>query len=136
MTKKNEYQIEREKQQAVNKKAMASLTSEQIGLAPDTDYAQSVLGNMASSLQGKLLLIHGLMDPYYHASGFLQLVDALVKENKDFDLVVLPSGGHTPDSSHYGIRKIWDYLVIHLQGNKPPLEFRLSSGLEFALSKG
>ena len=106
------------------------------GLAPDTDYAQSVLGNMASSLQGKLLLIHGLMDPYYHASGFLQLVDALVKENKDFDLVVLPSGGHTPDSSHYGIRKIWDYLVIHLQGNKPPLEFRLSSGLEFALSKG
>jgi len=39
MTKKNEYQIEREKQQAANKKAMASLTSEQLQAIKQTHKA-------------------------------------------------------------------------------------------------
>ena len=39
MTKKNEYQIEREKQQAINKKAMASLTSEQMQAIKETHKA-------------------------------------------------------------------------------------------------
>ena len=41
MTKKNEYQIERERQQAVNKKAMASLTSEQMQAIKQTHKALS-----------------------------------------------------------------------------------------------
>jgi len=36
MTKKNEYQIEREKQEAINKKAMASLTPEQLQAIKET----------------------------------------------------------------------------------------------------
>lgn len=39
MTKKNEWQIEREKQQATNKKAMASLTSEQMQAIKQTHKA-------------------------------------------------------------------------------------------------
>jgi len=39
MTKKNEYQIERERQQAANKKAMASLTSEQMQAIKQTHKA-------------------------------------------------------------------------------------------------
>tara|TARA_R100000951_G_C2515785_1_gene141825 strand:- start:195 stop:425 length:231 start_codon:yes stop_codon:yes gene_type:complete len=39
MTKKNEYEIERERQQAANKKAMASLTSEQMQAIKQTHKA-------------------------------------------------------------------------------------------------
>ena len=39
MTKKNEWQIEREKQQAANKKAMANLTSEQMQAIKQTHKA-------------------------------------------------------------------------------------------------
>ena len=39
MTKKNEYQIERERQQARNKQAMASLTSEQMQAIKQTHKA-------------------------------------------------------------------------------------------------
>lgn len=105
------------------------------GLMQAANYDQSVLGNLAEHLQGKLLLMHGLLDPFFHLSGNLQLVDALVKANKDFDLILLPNGSHATDCNHYGIRRIWDYLVTHLQGNKPLSDFRLSSGLEFVLDK-
>lgn len=103
------------------------------GLGSEANYTQSVLGNMASNLQGKLLIMQGLMDSFFHVSGVFQIINALVKENKDFDLVLLPNGGHALDSCHYGLRKSWDYLVKHLKGQQPPLEFRLSNGVEHAL---
>ena len=53
------------------------------GLLPEADYEQSVLGNLAGNLKGKLLLMHGLMDPYFYSAAAFQLVEALVKENKD-----------------------------------------------------
>jgi hypothetical protein len=46
MTKKNEWQIEREKQQAKNKKAMASLTSEQMQAIKQTHKALDDALNM------------------------------------------------------------------------------------------
>lgn len=105
------------------------------GMLPDADYDQSVLENMAGNLKGKLLLMHGMLDPYFHVSGFFRLVAALIDQNKDFDLVVLPNGGHSWDSNHYGLRRIWDYLVQNLQGIRPPSDFRLSNGFEYALDK-
>jgi hypothetical protein len=41
MTKKNEWEIERERQQSINKKAMASLTSEQMQAIKQTHKALS-----------------------------------------------------------------------------------------------
>ncbi|MCT2531954.1 DPP IV N-terminal domain-containing protein [SAR92 clade bacterium H231] len=105
------------------------------GLLSEANYKQSVLSNMAGNLKGKLLLMHGLMDPFFPLSGVFQLVDSLVKENKNFDLVLLPNGGHSWNSNHYGLRRIWDYLVTHLLGDKPPPEFQLSNGVEFAFDK-
>ena len=104
------------------------------GVGPAVDYDCSVLGNMAGSLSGKLLLIHGMLDPIFPASGFFQLVDALVRENSIFDMVVLPAGGHAWNSGQYGLRRVWDYLVTHLHGCEPP-QFKLCSGLEFATEK-
>ena len=98
------------------------------------NYNQSVLGNMAHNLKGKLLLIHGMMDPVFPISGALQLVDALVRENKLFDFLLLPNGGHAWDGSHYALRRVWNYLVEHLLDEEPP-EFKLSSGLEYANSR-
>ena len=103
------------------------------GLLLHTGYTQSVLGKMADNLQGKLLLIQGMLDPYFQPAGAFQLVDALVKENKDFDLVLLPNGGHAWDTNRYGLRRIWDYLVKHLLEIEPPSEFRLKGGFELAV---
>lgn len=105
------------------------------GVGPEVDYGASVMGNMVSNLEGKLLLIHGMQDNYFQVSGVFQLVDALIRENKNFDLVLLPSGGHAWNSCNYGIRRIWDYLVRHLLGIEPPKGFHVSSGVEYAIAK-
>ncbi|MCP4214452.1 MAG: prolyl oligopeptidase family serine peptidase, partial [bacterium] len=54
---------------------------------------QSNLTN-AHRLQGKLMLAHGDVDENVNPSCTLQLVDALIKANKDFDLLIFPNRGH------------------------------------------
>lgn len=106
------------------------------GFPNDSNYADSVLGELSGNLKGKLLMIQGIMDPYFPLCGVLQLTDALVRENKDFDLVILPNGGHGRFSDHYGLRRMWDYLVRHLLEIEPPKDFILKNGLEYALDNG
>jgi dipeptidyl aminopeptidase/acylaminoacyl peptidase len=54
------------------------------------------------------------------------VVDALIKANKDFDLIILPHARHGyGEDSHYIMRRRWDYFVRHLLGAEPPKEFRL-----------
>ena len=71
-------------------------------------------------MKGKLLLAHGSMDanvPFYST---LLVVDALIKANKDFDLIILPNRGHGFGSEPYMVRRRWDYFVRHLLGVEPP----------------
>jgi len=49
----------------------------------------------------------------------MQVVNALVKANKTFDLIVLPGAGHTP-GGEYGERKRFDFFVHHLLAVEPP----------------
>ena len=80
---------------------------------------------LAGNLKGKLLLAHGLMDDNVPASNTLLLVEALVAANKDFDLVVFPSGSHGFGRGRtYWMRKRWDYFVRHLLGAEPPKEYQ------------
>jgi dipeptidyl aminopeptidase/acylaminoacyl peptidase len=72
----------------------------------------------ASGLQGKLLLVHGLLDGGCHPAALFQLVQALIEANQDADLVVLPRAAH--EWSGYGHRRRLDYLVTHLFGQLPP----------------
>ena len=44
------------------------------------------------------------------------VVDALIKANKDFDLLILPNLPHACDGDPYFVRKRWDYFVRHLFG--------------------
>jgi len=79
---------------------------------------------LASNLKGKLLLAHGLMDDNVPASNTLLMVEALVKANKDFDLVVFPNEGHGFGwARDYWMRRRWDYFVEHLLHVVPPKEY-------------
>jgi dipeptidyl aminopeptidase/acylaminoacyl peptidase len=49
----------------------------------------------------------------------MQVVDALIKSNKDFDLLVVPGGGHGIGSRPYGMRRTQDFFVRHLLGKEP-----------------
>jgi dipeptidyl aminopeptidase/acylaminoacyl peptidase len=94
-------------------------------------YTQQANSTYAANLRGKLLLVHGLLDSGVHPSQVFQLEQALIDHNKDFDLLLLPRAHH--DISGYGTRRVWDYFVTHLAGEKPPNEFPLRSKLDYEL---
>lgn len=81
---------------------------------------------LAKNLKGKLMLAHGGMDDNVPPFNTYLVVDALVKANKDFDLVVFPNArhGYGADGS-YMMRRRWDYFVQHLMQATPPKEFQI-----------
>jgi dipeptidyl aminopeptidase/acylaminoacyl peptidase len=82
-------------------------------------YAASSNVDNAFKLQGKLLLVVGEMDPNVDPSSTFQVVNALIKSNKTFDLLVIPGAGHT-SGGQYGDRKRFDFFVHQLLGVEPP----------------
>jgi len=81
----------------------------------------------AANLKGHLLLAHGLMDDNVPPSNTLLVVDALVKANKDFDLVVFPNAHHGYGTdAPYMMRRRWDYFVRWLLGAQPPAQFQMT----------
>jgi dipeptidyl-peptidase-4 len=85
----------------------------------------------AANLKGKLLLIHGLLDSGVHPAAVFQLEQALIDNNKDFDLLLFPRSRH--DIPGYGTRRSWDYFVEKLAAQSPPHEFFLKSHLDYEL---
>jgi dipeptidyl aminopeptidase/acylaminoacyl peptidase len=83
------------------------------------EYAASSNVDNAYRLQGKLLLVVGEMDPNVDPASTMQVVNALIKANKTFDLLVIPGGGHGPGGA-YGERKRNDFFVHNLLGVEPP----------------
>jgi dipeptidyl-peptidase 4 len=83
--------------------------------------------SMAKNLKGHLLLAHGTMDNNVPPSNTLLVVDALIKANKDFDLLMIPNAAHGFGSaSNYMMRRRWDYFVRYLLGAEPPREFQFA----------
>jgi dipeptidyl aminopeptidase/acylaminoacyl peptidase len=85
----------------------------------DNWYSQSSNIDNAHLLQGKLFLIVGEMDSNVPPESTMRVVDALVRARKDFDLLVVPNGGHGMGGA-YGQRRMEDFFVRHLQGIEPP----------------
>ena len=80
----------------------------------------------AENLKGKLLLAHGGMDDNVPPYNTMLVVDALIKANKDFDLIIFPNARHGFGAdSFYMMRRRWDYFVKHLQGLTPPIEYEI-----------
>lgn len=73
----------------------------------------------AHLLQGKLMLILGELDNNVDPSSTLQVVNELVKHDKEFEFVMLPGERHTTGGK-YGERKRRDFLVKHLMGIDAP----------------
>jgi len=93
----------------------------------DSDnYAPQANQLLAQNLRGRLLLAHGGMDDNVPPQNTWLVVDALVKANKDFDLIILPQArhGYGTDAS-YMTRRRWDYFVRHLMGAEPPREYQI-----------
>ncbi|HEX7158199.1 MAG TPA: prolyl oligopeptidase family serine peptidase, partial [Edaphobacter sp.] len=81
---------------------------------------------VAKNLKGHLLLAHGTMDNNVPPNNTLLVVDALIKANKDFDLLMIPNVAHGyAEASQYMTRRRWDYFVRNLAGDTPPTEYQM-----------
>ncbi|TQV73500.1 prolyl oligopeptidase family serine peptidase [Exilibacterium tricleocarpae] len=80
---------------------------------------------MADRLQGKLLLHFSELDENVPPAQVLQFVDALIANNKDFDMLYLPNRTHSFIAEGYIMRRQWDYMVEHLLGKTPPKQYKL-----------
>jgi dipeptidyl aminopeptidase/acylaminoacyl peptidase len=83
------------------------------------EYAACSNTENASRLKGKLMLLVGEMDTNVDPSSTMQVVNALIKANKTFDLLVIPGANHG-NGGAYGDRKRFDFFVHHLLGVEPP----------------
>jgi len=90
-----------------------------------TNYDDQANQNIAKNLKGHLLLAHGTLDDNVPPYNTLLVVDALIKANKDFDLLLLPNRHHGFGSEPYMVRRRWDYFVRYLMGAEPPKEYEL-----------
>lgn len=93
-----------------------------MGYPVDESYAESSNVTHAHKLQGKLLLIVGEVDRNVDPASTMQVVNALIKADKDFDLLVMPSVGHGAAGTSYGQRRTMDFFVRHLLGVEPRRE--------------
>ncbi|QCR22293.1 S9 family peptidase [Pontibacter sp. SGAir0037] len=82
-------------------------------------YAESSNVVNAHKLQGKLMLILGELDDNVDPASTLQVVNALIKANKNFDFLMVPGMGHS-SGGDYGERKRRDFFVKHLLSIDPP----------------
>jgi dipeptidyl aminopeptidase/acylaminoacyl peptidase len=82
-------------------------------------YAESSNVDNAWRLKGKLMLVVGEMDKNVDPASTLQVVDRLMKANKDFDLLFVPGGGHGA-GGRYGERKLMDFFVRNLLDEPTP----------------
>lgn len=92
------------------------------------DYAAQSNVTMAGRLQGHLLVEHGDIDDNVHPVETMRFVDALMKANKNFDMLFVPNMFHGESGEHatYLVRRRWDYLVQNLLGVTPPANFELT----------
>ncbi len=92
---------------------------------PDS-YAIEANQSLAKNLRGHLLLAHGTMDNNVPPDNTLLVVDALIRANKDFDLLMIPNAAHGYGSaSSYMMRRRWDYFVRWLLDAEPPKDYQI-----------
>jgi dipeptidyl aminopeptidase/acylaminoacyl peptidase len=86
----------------------------------DTSFVYSIERNpeLAKNLKGHLMLSHGDIDNNVHPGNTLRMVNALIKANKRFELVVLPGQRHGYGTmTEYFFWKMCDYFSLHLLGD-------------------
>jgi dipeptidyl aminopeptidase/acylaminoacyl peptidase len=93
-----------------------------------SNYTDAANPTLVGNIKGKLFLLHGDMDSNVLPSQTLQLVDALIRANKDFELLIVPNAGHGALLlSRYALRRSWDFLVRNLMHAEPPPDYDLTA---------
>ncbi len=96
------------------------------GLVENSNYEAQANQTYAKNLKGKLLLAHGMMDNNVPPSNTMLVVDALIKANKSFDLLLFPNSAHGFGAfGPYMMRRRWDYFVTNLLNATPPKEYQM-----------
>lgn len=90
-----------------------------MGYPVDSSYIESSNAEQAHRLERPLMLVVGEMDDNVDPASTMQVVNALIRANKDFELVVVPGAGHTM-GDNFGEHKRYDFFVRHLMGVEPP----------------
>lgn len=86
----------------------------------DTSFVYSIDKNpeLAKNLKGRLLLSHGEIDNNVHPANTMRVVNALIKANKRFDMILLPTQRHGfGDMTEYFFWKMSDYFSRYLIGD-------------------
>jgi dipeptidyl aminopeptidase/acylaminoacyl peptidase len=102
-----------------NRMDKISWNEQWMGYPIGPEYGASSNVDNAAKLQGKLLLVVGELDTNVDPQSTMQVINALVKANKQYDFMFLPGAGHTSGGA-YGNRARNDYFVRHLLGVVPP----------------
>ncbi|MDR3188443.1 MAG: S9 family peptidase [Prevotellaceae bacterium] len=90
-----------------------------MGYPVDSSYIACSNVENAHLLTRPLMLMVGEMDDNVDPASTMQVVNALIKAKKEFELVVVPGMNHTL-GGEYGDRKRFDFFVKHLLGLQPP----------------
>ncbi len=109
--------------QKVTEKSTTTSTQEKksTDTSGDTKYDIKVPTNaeLAPNLKGHLMLVHGEIDNNVHPANTMRLVDALVKANKRFEMLILPGQrhGYGPYQPYF-LQRMWDFFATHLLGDR------------------
>jgi dipeptidyl aminopeptidase/acylaminoacyl peptidase len=94
---------------------------EMVGDKGDTSFAYSIEKNpdIAKNLKGHLMLTTGDIDNNVHPANTIRVVNALIKANKRFDLVLLPGQRHGyGEMTEYFFWRMADYFSHWLIGDE------------------
>ncbi len=97
-----------------------------MGWPVDSAYHLQSNITMAGNLKGKLLITHGGIDENVNPSATFKLAEALIKADKQFDMLILPSQRHGYQGAHqkYFTKIRWNYFVEYLRGVEPLWDFK------------
>ncbi|MFG0246532.1 MAG: prolyl oligopeptidase family serine peptidase [Phycisphaerales bacterium JB052] len=93
-----------------------------MGYPIDASYSASSNRDNAHLLKGDLLLTVGELDQNVDPASTMQVVDALIKADKDFEFINFPGLGHGTIGSPYGKRRMRNFFVRSLWGVEPRRE--------------
>lgn len=97
-----------------------------VGKDGKSNYDAQANQSLAGNLKGHLMLVHGTLDDNVPPYLTLLVADALMKANKDFDMLMIPNARHGYGAmTAYVARRRWDYFVRYLAGGTPPAQYDL-----------
>ncbi len=98
-----------------------------MGYPVDESYSACSNVDNAHLLSRPLMLVVGELDDNVDPASTMQVANALIKANKDFELVVIPGAHHTMGED-FGEHKRYDFFVRYLMGITPPSWDKVKTG--------